>query len=246
MKKTLWATAAATALFLNSPAHSQQAVLCTNCNTLAQEVLVYARQLQQLQTEIGELESDIQNTLAIPGTVYHDLTGDIQQIEQLSQQANMLTGQMGSMITNLGSTSGYPSASIQNWRQWLTNEDNAVSTTMKAAAQVLNLLPGQLSSDASTLANLNSQALGTNGRQATLQSLAGSLSQMGQGQQKQEATLATAMQAMISYQTTQRDQDAVHRAVEAQDLETAWVQQCQAITALGGTAPSSCQGATQQ
>jgi P-type conjugative transfer protein TrbJ len=155
------------ALALCGPACAQVGGLCTTatgpCASLPQQLLDYARQFDQLQQEIQTAEQEIINTLRLPGTVYRDLTGDIQQIQAIAQQANMLSGQMGLMVNNLSvsSAGGYPipGGANFNWHQWMSNEDAAVGLTMKTAAQVLNLQPGQLSADATTLSLLNQQAL---------------------------------------------------------------------------------------
>jgi conjugal transfer/entry exclusion protein len=213
------------------------------CASLPQQLLDYARQFEQLQNEITTAEQEILNTIKLPGTIYRDLTGDIQQIQAIAQQANMLSGQMGTMINNLSvsAAGGYPTTGPNfNWHQWMSNEDAAVGLTMKTAAQVLNLQPTMLSTHSSILAALNTQALGTGGRQATLQSLAGSLSTLGQGVQVQQSTIATALQALISYQTTERDQDAVWRRVNDSQQEAAWVNECAALASFGGSSPN-CQ-----
>ena len=127
---------------------------CTNCSTIGQQLLDYARQLSQLQQEIQTAQNTlnfyinaVQNTLALPGTVYRDLTGDINQITSIANTANMLVGQTGQMLTNLSSTSGYPLGGITNWHQELSNESAAIAQALKAAAGVLNLQPTQLASD---------------------------------------------------------------------------------------------------
>jgi P-type conjugative transfer protein TrbJ len=240
MRRILLAGAAAIGLFYGQAAHAQQAVFCTNCSTIGQQLLDYARQFEQLQQEITTAEQEVINTLSLPGTVYRDLTADIQQITTLANQANMLAGNMGTILNAMAV--GYPQNALDNWHQWLTNETNAVALAMRTAAQVLNLQPNQLPMDATTLAALDAQALGTGGRQASLQTLAGGLSSVGQGINKQQATVATALQALISYQSTERDKEQLLRNVSDRDLETAWVLQCQAVTALGGALPNNCAG----
>lgn len=58
MKKILLAGAAALALALTTPGDTQ-VVYCSNCSTVSQQLLDYARQFQQLTNEI----QTTQNTL---------------------------------------------------------------------------------------------------------------------------------------------------------------------------------------
>lgn len=250
MKKLLLASTAIFALAISAPAKAQMAVTCVNCSTVVQQLLGYARQLTQLQQEIQTAQNTlnfyinaVQNTVALPSTVYRDLTSDITRITSIAQQANLLNGQAGFMIGNLASTNGYPLATIANWHQELSNESAAISNALKTAANVLNLQPTQSAADSTTLASLQDQALGTNGRQATLQTLAGSLSSIGQLTQKQQNTIATALQAMLTKETGDQDWKYMVQGVNDNDLETTWVNECQAIVANGGTAPQTCAGA---
>lgn len=102
--------------------------------------------------------------------------------------------------------------------------------------------PTQLLNDATTLAGLQTQSLGDIGRQQTLQTLSGSLSTAGQLIQKFQATLATGQQGIMTYYTAQQDHLYLIQGVGDQDMETTWVWQCQAITALGGNLPANCAG----
>ena len=76
----------------------------------------------------------------------------------------------------------------------------------------------------------------------TLQTLAGALATIGQIVQKQQGTAATAMQGMMTKQTGDQDWKYMVQSVNDRDLETAWVNECQAITALGGQQPPGCNG----
>lgn len=242
MRKLLLATTTALALSFSAPAHSQQAVLCVNCSTIAQQLLGYARQLYQLQQEIQTAQNTlqfylnaVQNTANLPGTVYRDITSDVQQIESIANSANMLSGNTGIMLGNLGSVTGYPLAATQNWQQRLIAENNTIARAMTAAANVLQQQQAALQTNAATLNSLQSQALGTNGRQATLQTLAGIEATIGQQIQSQQGTLAAAVQAMMTYQTARADRQAITDAAEQQDLQRAQQATCQALAAGGGS-----------
>ena len=123
MKKILLAGAATLALVLTTPGDAQ-VVYCSNCSTVSQQLLDYARQFQQLTNEIQTAQNTlntyinlVQNTVNLPSTVYRDLTADINRITSIANQASMLAGQTKLMLTNLSSTSGYPLGNISNWHQ---------------------------------------------------------------------------------------------------------------------------------
>jgi type IV secretion system protein TrbJ len=254
MKKYLLAGVTAVALATASLAgHAAGPVFCTNCSTVTEQLLQFARQLEQLQQEIQTAENTlnfymnaVQNTVSLPSTVYRDLTNDVNQITSIATRANMLAGQTGQMLSNLGASGGYPfGTAVTNWHTQITTESNAISEALTTAANVLNLQPQQLANDAATLAALQSQALSSTGRQQALQTLAGVTATIGQSIQKSQSTLATALQGMMTYETAQRDQQAMFQAVNDQDLETTLTNECAAISSLGGTLPKGCTGTTQ-
>jgi P-type conjugative transfer protein TrbJ len=248
VKKILLAGAAALALALTTPGDAQ-VVYCSNCSTVSQQLLDYARQFQQLTNEIQTTQNTlntyinlVQNTVNLPSTVYRDLTADINRITSIANQANMLAGQTKLMLTNLSSTSGYPLGNISNWHQELSNESAAISGALTTAANTLNLQQTQMNTDSASLASLQTQALGTSGRQMTLQTLAGALSTIGQLVQKQQATVTTAYQAMMTKQTGDQDWKYMIWGVNDRDTETTWVNECSAIAALGTTPGPQCAG----
>jgi len=244
MRRLVFATVSVAALLAAEPAHAQQAVFCTNCSTLTQELAGYARQLLQLQQEITTARQAVTNTLALPSTVYRDMTGQVQQIGSIAEQANMLNGNTRVMLNRLASATGYPTGSLAQWQNQLITQDNTISRAMRAAAEILEQQQTSLKTNATTLAELHNQALGTGGRQATLQTLAGIEATIGQQIQSQQATLSGALQAMLTHQTAQADRDAyVRRLTTAQ--EKAGIQAaCGAAAATGYPAVAACQNVT--
>ena len=229
---------------LSAPVSAQQAVTCVNCSTITQQLLNYARQLEQLQQQIQTAQNTlnfflnaVQNTVSLPNTVYRDLTADIQNIENIANQAQMLGGQTGVMIGNLSATTGYPLGGISSWTQQLVNEDMAIANAMKTAAQVLNLQPAQLHNDAATLSALQSQAMSADGRQKVLQTIAGINATIGQQIGKQQGTLTAIMQALATYDTAQADRQALLDAVNQQRILQEEQVSCQALRATGSSIP---------
>ena len=72
--------------------------------------------------------------------------------------------------------------------------------------------------------------------------MAGLVAELAQIIQKQQGTLATATQATMTKATGDQDFKYMVQSVSDRDLETAWIGECQAISALGGTLPAGCNG----
>lgn len=237
IRKALLAVVAVIAL-CGSPAYAQ--TLCTTatgpCASYPQQLLDYARQYLQLQQEITTALQEVQNTLALPGTVYRDLTGDIAQLTALTNQANMLAGNSLNMITALSSVGGYaPFTGPGMFHQQFSNENVAVSLALKTAAQSITQQNTQLQADATTLSALQTQALGTTGRQATQQTLAGLSASTAQSMQKLAQVMITAAQGQMTYQLAERDQEALINTTNDHDLEQGWLAACAMVAEAGGT-----------
>ena len=144
MNKVVFAGIVAISLIAGVPPVSAQlggsVVYCTNCSTIAQQLADYARQLAQLQQEITTATQEINSALALPTTVYRDLTTDVRNIENIGSQAQMLSGQTGLMLNNLSNAGGYPLGNITSLSQELITESNAISNAIKTAASVFNSL----------------------------------------------------------------------------------------------------------
>jgi P-type conjugative transfer protein TrbJ len=202
------------------PADAQQTVICANCSTIAEQLLEYAKQVQQYLTQIQQLQTEIntylnlvQNTLSLPGTVYQDATADINRITSIASGASLLSGNVGSFLGNLGSTSGYPIAVAVNFQQQIIAEQNAISQGITALGNTLALQPAQLQNYSATLAALQTQALGATGWQQVHQTVAGLVAATGQATHMMQSQLTTAMQAVLTYDTSRADRQALGDAL---------------------------------
>ena len=243
--KALLYTVSVVAVLAAGPTQAQQSVYCTNCATLAQELQGYARQLLQLEQEISIAKSAIANTIALPSTVYKNMTPDVQQVLSIANKANMLNGDSRAMLDRLAAATGYPTGSLSQWQNRLITEDNAISQATKAAAEILDQQRNTLNTNATTLADLHAQAMGTTGQQATLQSIAGIQSTIGQSMQSQQATMNGAWQAMLTYQAAQADREAYTRKLVTLQQEAGSRAACKNISSLGFPLPSTCTGTSQ-
>jgi type IV secretion system protein TrbJ len=230
MKKVVFAGIAAISLIAGVPPVSAQlggsVVYCTNCSTIAQQLADYARQLTQLQQEITTATQEINSALALPTTAYRDLTTDVRNIENIGSQAQMLSGQTGAMLNNLSNTGGYPLGNITSLSQELITESNAISNAIKTAANVFNRLGS--SSDSATLSALQTQALGTAGRQATLQTLAGIETTLAQQISKQQATNMAIYQGLLTTAAADADRREASDALTTEQMAAGVKAECTA------------------
>jgi P-type conjugative transfer protein TrbJ len=250
-KLLLAGVAAAALLAAGQPAQAQMAVTCVNCSQFTQQLLGYVRQLYQLQQEIQTAQNTLnfwlnaaQNTVSLPGRVYQDLTSDIARIQGIAQQASMLSGATGTMITSLG-PGGYPLATANMYLARVQFETGAVANALRQVANLLNLQPSQLQNSSATLAALQSQAASSNSRNAILQALAGTTATTGQLVGTQLSTLSAVMQAQLTATTAAADREAYRAAYTALEEQAALQADCAAAASVGAF-PPACQnlGAT--
>jgi P-type conjugative transfer protein TrbJ len=240
------ALAAADPGFLRE-AQAQMAVTCTNCSQFTQQILVYARQLYQLQQEIQTATNTlnfylnaVQNTASLPANAYQDITGVIANIQGIAQQASMLSGTTGTMIGNIGTPGGYPMVNANTYLTQVEEETAAVANAMRQVGTLLNLQPSQLQNSSATLAALEAQAASSNSRNAILQALAGTTATTGQLVGTQLSTLSALMQAQLTAQTAAADREAYKAAYTAMEEQAALQADCAAAASVGAS-PPACQ-----
>lgn len=197
-----------------------QTVICANCSTFAEQLLQYGKQLEQLVQEINTTQNTLntfinltQNSLSLPSTVYRDATADINRITSIANNASLLSGNVGSFLNNLGSASGYPISVAADFQQQIINEQNAIARGITALGNTLALQPSQLQNYSATLAALQTQALNSGGWQQTQQTLSGLVAATGQGMQMLQGQLTAAMQAVLTYDTSRADRQALGDAL---------------------------------
>ena len=247
MRRTIISAAAgcaAIALLVFSPrgALALGPVYCTNCSTIVEQAVMAGKQLEQLAQEIQTAQNTlnfymnaVQNTANLPFTVFNDITGTVGQITSIGQRARMLINQTGTMISNLGTGSAYPVATITDLQNQLATEQIAVSNAMTQAGNALDTLSRQLPASASNFAALQSQALAASGRQQSLQTLAGVAAAQGQVATQRQATSIAVEQGLLTAQTAMIDRKAANDALNKQDLANAVAADCAALASTGGS-----------
>lgn len=254
-KRLLAGVAAAALLAAGDPgfvreADAQMAVTCVNCSTIAQQLLGYVRQLYQLQQEIQTAQNTlnfylnaVQNTVGLPANLYRDITSDIARIQGVAQQASMLGGFTGTMLTNIGTPGGYPMVGANTYLVQVEQETAAVANAMQQVGNLLNLQPSQLQNSSATLAALQAQASSSNSRNAILQALAGTTATTGQLIGTQLSTLSALMQAQLTAKTAETDREAYRAAYTALEEQAALQADCTAAASVGAS-PPACQSGT--
>jgi P-type conjugative transfer protein TrbJ len=91
----------------------------------AKQAQQYVTQLSQYATQMAQYRTQITNTVALRSTIWSNVTSDIMQIRNLTNEASLLAGNSGSILTKLQSASAYanqaanlPSNMENQFTQW--------------------------------------------------------------------------------------------------------------------------------
>lgn len=136
------------------------------CSGLSSQLLQYARQALQLEQETTTAIQEVVNTLSLPGQIFQDAAGEIQQIVGIAKQADLLLGNTGQLIGNLNA--GYYPLPDNPMTQ-LIMEQNAIGNAIQQLGNVIGVVNPQLASRATLLAAIQSESLGSVGRMQALQ-----------------------------------------------------------------------------
>lgn len=160
------------------PARAQWAVTCVNCATMGTQLLAYAKearqldtQLQQYATELRQYANMVTNTLALPRQVWGNVQSDIMQVRNLSNAASLLSGNAGSMVTRLRSASGYASqaASLGNIAAQFTTWQQTIGNNIGTLGRTLGLQQDQQADNARLLTTLASHSQSAQGQMQAIQ-----------------------------------------------------------------------------
>ena len=183
LRKLLSVSTVAAGILLAGPADRAEAipVFCTNCSTEWDQLLSYAKQVQQVATQLQsyvlqgqQYLNQIENTIALPMQVYSTVQGDMSQVQNLSNIGSIFSGNSGSILSRLNSLNGLSSygslldlpSNIGNqfsfWRQTIGNN---LDTTGK----VFQLQQSQEATDAATLNTIQSHSQGAVGQVQAIQ-----------------------------------------------------------------------------
>jgi hypothetical protein len=217
LRKALLSVAAIIA-FSASPAHAQffgPAGLCTAidpitgpqpCATVVNQILEYVRQGLQLEREITTAEQELIAGLTLPAALFQGAEAQIQQLTNLTRQADLLANGTGGFIGNLGAPV-YPLP--ENGMQQLIAGSNAVANAIQTLGQVINAENPRLATAAATLSALSAESLANAGRHQTLQDQAQIQAAHAQQLQSLEAIKMADAQAQQATKLADHDRKAM-------------------------------------
>jgi P-type conjugative transfer protein TrbJ len=220
MRRFLLATAILSAGLVPAPqpAHAQLATVCTNCDTIAQQLLDYARQGQQYLTEMAQLQTNlqqyanmVQNTVALPQQIWANVQSDISQVRGLANAASLLTGNSGTILTRLNTAGAYfnqlnmTPQQLENqltvWQQTLGNSGNSLART-------LGVQQGQEQNYTALQAAISAHSQTAAGQMEAIQAGNESLGLINTQLQQVQTTLTTAAQETATRDIVAADRQA--------------------------------------
>jgi P-type conjugative transfer protein TrbJ len=160
------------------PADAQWAVACVNCSTMETQLLGYAKQAQQLETQLQQYQTQLRqyanmvtNTVALPREIWGNVQSDIMQVRNLSNAASLLSGNAGPIVARLQSASGYATqaGSLGNIADQFTTWQQAIGNNINTLGRTLGLQQNQQVDNASLLATLESHSQSAQGQMQAIQ-----------------------------------------------------------------------------
>lgn len=206
------------------------AVVCANCSQIWQQMMEYAQQvysigiqLQQYRTQILQYWNMIQNTIALPRMLWNFVTQDIQQIRNLANIGNLLSGNAGGV---LGKIAQFDAAATQVMNlPLMVNKYNTWSQmagqNIVKLQQAMGMADAQMVSDAQLVAQIQAQSGSAQGQMQVLQAA-------------NEFSSVAIKQNMALHQTMMGHAQAVSGYMAAQTARTAEQDQA-TINFLHGT-----------
>ncbi len=201
-------------------------VECANCSSIVEQLISDARQAQQyatqvssLQTELRQYASMVQNSIAIPQSIWAGVQGDIMQVRSLANAASLLTGNSGSMITRLQSAAGYanqasflPSGLGSQFTMWQQTLGNASSSL----GRTLGVQQGQEQNYTAVQAAIQAHSQTAAGQMQAIQA-GNELAALTNTQLQQvQTTLVSMAQEQAAHDVVQDERDAIADAYTVQ------------------------------
>lgn len=209
--------AALASLSASQPGRAQLAVTCTNCSTTWTQLLQYAKEAQQLATQLQSYQLQLQqyanmitNTVALPSQVWATVQSDIMQVRNLSNAASLLSGNSGSIIARLQSASAYANqvGNLANIPSQFSMWQQTIGNNLNTMGRALGLQQSQQQKDAAIIAALQQHSQSAAGQMQAIQAgneLAGAnAAQLAQIQ----ATLMTTAQMQANGMAVDADRHA--------------------------------------
>ena len=157
------------------PAHAQLATVCVNCATMVQQLMSYAKDVEQLANTITMrinqaqmLQNQITNMVSLPGQVWHQIEGNFTQTRalfergtQLVNSASMVSSQLQSYRSLLGTVTDMPT----QYARWSQQANDNVTATLAG----LGLMKSQMASDRAIITAIRTRSAGAEGAKQAIQ-----------------------------------------------------------------------------
>lgn len=148
---------------------------CANCSTWTQQLMEYGKQVEQVAETITMrinqaqmLQNQIQNMASLPGQVWQQIEGNFTQTQalfrqgtQLMNSASMVSGQLQSYRSLLGTTVNMPA----QYARWSQQANDNVTATLRG----LGLMRDQMPSDRAIITQIRARSAGATGAVQAIQ-----------------------------------------------------------------------------
>lgn len=178
------------------------------------QALQWGKQLQQAATQLQQYSLEIQNTTALPMRVWAQVSSDIMQVRSIAQGASLLSGNTGSVLSELNSAGSYANR-IGNLPMMINQFGvyrQMAATNLSTMGRQIGLQQGQEQNDAAVIMQLQQASNSSTGQLAAIQ--AGNSLAVAEAQQLEEiqASLSTQSQLIATAQAEQDDRNATDDA----------------------------------
>ena len=157
------------------PAHAQATVACVNCASWTQQLVSYAKEVEQVAetitmriTQAQMLRNQVTNTVSLPGQVWHQIEGNFAQTQglfrrgtQLGNSAGMVSANLQGYRSMLGQTVDMPA----QYARWSDQSNDNVAATLSG----FGLMRDQMSSDRAVVDAIRARSAGADGAKQAIQ-----------------------------------------------------------------------------
>jgi len=188
-----------------------------------QQLLGYAKQLQQVETQLQQYSTQlqqyanmVQNTVAVPQQVYSSAMSDMQRVQNIMNTGSQLSfsnpgASVGTFSSFLNSASAIPgnlTAQAQQYVAWSNQAKDGITAAMNA----IGAQNGQLTTDNATMNQLQAQAGFAQGQMQAIQNSAEIAAQGVREMEKLRQLMMAQIQLQANQQSIQAQQDAEDQA----------------------------------
>lgn len=211
------------------PAHAIT-VICTNCSTVFQQAMQYAKEVetaintaQQLETQIQQYQNMVTQGLSLPSSMFSRITGDFQRLQSLYDQGKALAGNMSNFDQRFRDTYGNynsflsragqsPTYMADNYKRWQEQGSDSMRVAMQASGQNVSAIADE---DA-MLSQLVARSQTAQGRMQAIQAGNEIAAQQVQQLQKLREMLNAQVQSQSTFYAQQVERQAVDDAFRQQ------------------------------